>query len=780
MAVSLFEALGLKKPKPVGAGPAGPGAQPAKPLNEAQQTMMKDALEYAPILTRAQNDLAALTDPLAAPEKARIQAAVIDPARAKAKTGDYKGAMQMLGQMAAEIVKAKAVVQKALDQKALEQKALTDAKNILDARVAEIGVLLSGVTEPRLHKKIDADLKALKGELDTAAKLADAKAAAQAVLALQPKAEKLKSAAQSAKDESAWILATYEPARTSLQKWINVVGSKIGKAALQAVFDALEVEKNGYLDAGDAASVKTKAHPKLLRIRAAAVTAADQDGKLDKVFRVHNLIDKIGALATPAVKQEIDALTVLEAAGVPKGATIDAIEQSLKSFHDRLAKLRKDVEGLRNTDAGAHSDKKKAALEKTIGLYKDAVDGVSDKALKTSGTAKLAELKKALDTALALKDAGARGKALVELDTQVRAELKEMKTHALEAQIQKSGTKGVDDMIAAMGKSTNSDDNLTLCEAALQARFGIKVDMAADLKKKSLPQIYNVMTKVPQWQAKNSKFQKLEIDNNRTGGDAYYAEGKQPGGTPTIALHDLPEGPGGSELVPDVDPKTKTVKASYFDFTTLHEVGHAVDAKIDFMGQRMDDPAFGGWRDEKTVDKVVDYLGKDGGFFARHTGGAKKATEADLRELLLSYINTRRAVKPADAAKPLGSLLAQWDAIVADPVIKVCVEGMRIADSAWEGGAAKAAKLQVAGRCFHNSYGGSTWVSYDYGSRAPTGVSTYQWRAPGEWFAEIYALYYIGKLRDNHPLTQWFKESAVSEEAAKKPAAKKAPVKAKG
>ncbi len=770
MPFSLYEALKLIPPKtPV--AKAGAGAAPAKPLNEAQQAMMKDATAYAPILQKAQTDLAALTDPAAAPTKARIQADVIDAARAKAKAGEYKAAMGLLGTVAAEIAKAKAAVQTALDQKAL-----ADAKKTLDALATETGALLAGITEPRLKKKIDADLKGLKIELDAAAKLADPKAAAQAVLALKPRSEKLKAAAQTAKDDSAWIVTNYAKDYANIQGWINSVPSKSGKQALQAVYDALEVEKNGYLDAGDAASVRAKAHPKLMRIYTAAQTADFPSNKLDKVYRVQNLLDKIGMPATPAVQKEIDALIVLEK-GLPTGATIDAIEQSLKAYCDRLGKLRKDVEGSHDADVGAHSDKKKAAIEKTLGLYKGAVDGVSDKKLKTTGTDKLAEMNKALDAALALKDAGARGKALVELETQVHAELKEMKTHALEEQIQKSGTKAIDDLIAAMGKKTGNDDDLTVCEAALQARFGIKVEKAADFKQKSLPQLYTVMAKVPQWQSKQSMFQKLEIDRNRTGGDAYYADGKTTGLPPTIALHDLPD--GDASKVPDVDPKTKTVKASYFDFSTLHEVGHAVDSKVNFMGQRMDDPAFGGWRDDKTVDKVVAYLGKEGGFIARHTGGAKKATEADLNALLLSYINNRTAPKPLDAGKPLGSLLEEWDAIVGDAVIKVCVDGMRIGDAAWEGGAAKAARLKVAGRCFHNSYGGDTWVSYDYGSRAPTGVSTYQWRAPGEWFAEIYALYYLGKLAETHPLTQWFKESAVSEEAAKKPAAKKAAPKAK-
>ena len=764
--MSLFEALGLKKPKAVGAKPSDkPDAQ--------QMAMLADATRYAPVLAQAQAVLAAWIDPLAATEKARIETTIVGVARASAKAGDYKEAMRLLGQVAGEVVAARS----ALALKAADQKALADAKKELDALVKKAAGFVPGITEPKLHKKLDGDLKLLKADLDAAGKLADPKAAATAVLALKPRAEKLKSDALTARNESAWIMANYATDVKNIQSWISSVKSEDGKAALQAVLDDLEAQKNAYLDAGDAGSVKKVAHPILLRIYHAAKNTADRDvAQTTELYRVHNLIDKIGALATKAVKDEIDDLEALKQAGLPSGATIDELEASLKDFADRLAKLRQDVQALRVSDAANNSDAKKAALEKTLGLYKDAVDEVGDKNLKTKGEGTLAALKKELAIAVAIKDLPKRGKAIVALDVKIHDALKAMKTHALNAQIKKSGTKGIDDQIAAMGASTDSDDDLTLCEAALQARFGIKVSVAKDLKKKSLPQLYGVMTKVPAWQAKNSKFKKLEIDNTRAGGVAFY----QDGAVPLIALHDVPED-AVAKKVPDVNPATGTVEASYFDFTTLHEVGHAVDAKINFMGQRMGNAAFGGWQEPNTVDVVAEHFGTKGGFYARHSGGGKKASKADLKALLIKYLNERDSDKPTDPGKPLGTLIDDWDDIVDDPVIQVCELGMNVADEAWEGGASKAAQLQVDGRCFHNSYGGNTWVSYDYASRAPTGVSTYQWRAPGEWFAEIYALYYLGKLRESHPLTKWFKESAVSEKAARKPEAKAKPAaKAKG
>ena len=48
-------------------------------------------------------------------------------------------------------------------------------------------------------------------------------------------------------------------------------------------------------------------------------------------------------------------------------------------------------------------------------------------------------------------------------------------------------------------------------------------------------------------------------------------------------------------------------------------------------------------------------------------------------------------------------------------------------------------------------------MSYDLGERGK-GITGYQFRAPGEWFAEIYAAYHSGKLKDGHPAAGWLKD----------------------
>jgi hypothetical protein len=75
----------------------------------------------------------------------------------------------------------------------------------------------------------------------------------------------------------------------------------------------------------------------------------------------------------------------------------------------------------------------------------------------------------------------------------------------------------------------------------------------------------------------------------------------------------------------------------------------------------------------------------------------------------------------------------------------------------WEKGGGAAKKYAVEGTRVYQQSQGQNWVSYPLLVRK-RGVSSYQFRAPAEWFAELYAAYYMDKLSDSHPDAAWLKD----------------------
>ncbi len=66
-------------------------------------------------------------------------------------------------------------------------------------------------------------------------------------------------------------------------------------------------------------------------------------------------------------------------------------------------------------------------------------------------------------------------------------------------------------------------------------------------------------------------------------------------------------------------------------------------------------------------------------------------------------------------------------------------------------------------RVYHEGYP-NTWFSYLADARK-RGITSYQFRAPGEWFSELYAAWKIGKLKAGHPAEVWLKKLNVKPKA---------------
>jgi len=87
----------------------------------------------------------------------------------------------------------------------------------------------------------------------------------------------------------------------------------------------------------------------------------------------------------------------------------------------------------------------------------------------------------------------------------------------------------------------------------------------------------------------------------------------------------------------------------------------------------------------------------------------------------------------------------------------------------WDRGDSAAKKYAIGSSVYQECYEGQ-WVSYALSARASK-VTDYQFRADGEWYAEAYAAFFVGKLPASHPLhpvlTQDKQSTAAAQRAAR-------------
>lgn len=635
-----------------------------------------------------------------------------------------------------------------------------EARKPLTAILTQITALvLGGINDDDARNRINAELTKLQTKVDTADKLKNPKSAATAWQALTVPAQALLDRATETKKVTDWESANYLPLAKPAQTAIAAVPLAAAKAVLQKAYDDLEADRKARELTMDLAGIQAQVFPAMQKLHAlstrVAAAAVQSQKDLDLVAKQ---VVELGAAATPKLKSDLKALQDQRAAAWPAGGTVAEIEASVASFDTALKALVAAAASVVDSQPAAVIERERKALEKSLKVYDETAFSLDDEK-RPNATKKSFAFKKRFDDANALKDIDARRNAYLALERDVRSEITSLKKVVFKEQLaSKGGKEALDKTIDAMPSASNNPDDIAIVEAAIAVRFGVALNVPMDqAQKKTLPRLYKMLAKVPDWQSKQGKFKELDF-GVEPGKGSYYSDGK-------ISLNEIEPTEGGSVKRPDTDPDgSKTVKANYFDFTTLHEVGHAVDAKIGFMSQRMEKAEFGGWKAE-SLDSTLKWLGENAGFYGRHSGAPRPGKKSDLELLLRRYLTTKACAKPAAANQPMGSLISTWEAIVSDPVIVACIDGMLVDDKPWKGAGTKAAKIAFVERVHHEAYA-NEWYSYTLASRATTGVSDYQWRAPGEWFAEIYALYYLGKLANTHPMHAWFEDNAKDEKKA--------------
>ena len=319
------------------------------------------------------------------------------------------------------------------------------------------------------------------------------------------------------------------------------------------------------------------------------------------------------------------------------------------------------------------------------------------------------------------------------------------------------GPRVLDALVAALPPETPQQVH----KDALEARFGFAIqhfkkknetleDLSGldtadptDQADKSFQQVYAMLCKVPQGNVKGKVAEWIQFDASESGA-AYTPRVKKVwmycgrGGDAKGAQQEFNKVddvvPEGEAVDLDCQPEDAT-PLPYFDFATIHEVGHAVDDDSGFMGKG--GSAHAGW-EEHSADEVAAIV-------AAHFGydeGYVKATLA-----------TKNSTPPAPVKPPDPLEKAEWEA--AQKKVDAWCQSVREGNGLWwKAGLSK--QHAIGKRVYHEAYEGRPWVSYLYAARAQ-GITGYQFRAPGEWFAELYAAYFAKRLKKTHPAVDWLK-----------------------
>jgi len=192
----------------------------------------------------------------------------------------------------------------------------------------------------------------------------------------------------------------------------------------------------------------------------------------------------------------------------------------------------------------------------------------------------------------------------------------------------------------------------------------------------------------------------------------------------------------------EIDPECRPVgdtKTNYFNWTSQHEVGHAIDDQKRYMVTRGKDGDHGRWKDHgadisEVADIIADAFDYDPGYVRGLMSGESSPSIPEPKD----------GVNP-DAWEDARRKVDEW------------YSAARESSAMWNNGSACSRfSFGTSKRVYHEAYE-NDWVSYDLAARKQ-GVSGYQFRAPAEWFSELYAAYTTKKMNPDHPANTWLKK----------------------
>jgi hypothetical protein len=267
------------------------------------------------------------------------------------------------------------------------------------------------------------------------------------------------------------------------------------------------------------------------------------------------------------------------------------------------------------------------------------------------------------------------------------------------------------------GEPIAKDRNLAYAEM-IGARYGVTVTVARGNEKylleSDLAKMYDALSMVPTEHIMTSSLTKIEI-RRVVGNRADYDKDAKSIGIDTVKIKKRP--------TYEYKVGNKTFKVATLNVATLHEVGHAVDDKASVMANPGGDDC-GGWEVDVPIGTVADaYLATI----------APNPEERHKPELLAQIT---KALQGTAWERPEGVPQNVWKA--AERVLSLCKE-LANDKKPW-------LNPRPAGTvAYHKTY--SKWYGYKMSARKVTQVGDYQWRAPVEWFVELYAATWLTKAK---------------------------------
>jgi len=284
--------------------------------------------------------------------------------------------------------------------------------------------------------------------------------------------------------------------------------------------------------------------------------------------------------------------------------------------------------------------------------------------------------------------------------------------------------------------------NIYASGTAVDAKGNMNGPMADDeAKGPNIARFYDVMADLPDKDTKDNDSMRVFNTSDTGSGSSYNSAKKQ------VVMREGNESTSGAyqfgvpHQVGDVDeecqPKNED-PVDFFTWNTLHEVGHAVDDKHGFMKGKSKDEAFGGWIEfGMNIGPIAEAIAKEFEYDATYIS------------YYMNYIDEPAIPEPKAGVEP-----EEWERRRIKA--RAYVDDAKVDRNPWSS-ASVASRLNIGGTVYHESYK-YNWSGYAFSARS-RGITGYQFRAPGEWFSEVYAAYKSDKLKDNHPAVKaWLKD----------------------